>query len=250
VQVFEADIDTPALDHLRSAGVAWARTRALWKLIEPERRSPPRYDWSATDRLFSHTTAAGFRNVAGVYANPPWAAETECGPVYPEALEGYAAFWSALVERYDGDGTDDAPGSTVVRYWQVSNEVDFDPTVVSYESDYGGCFGDDPARYVEQLIAAYRAAKSADESAQIGFGPVAYDRFTAESVPAGWRAAPGPLVYDFTLRAPGSSVSHPCRRYTASMLRLRRSAQLQRQRRLLGEPAASRAGRQSSPVPS
>ncbi len=201
VQLFEADVDTPALEHLRGAGVAWARVRALWKLVEPERRTPPRHDWTVTDRMFAATTAAGFRNVAVVYANPPWLTERECLPVPPGDLGRYAALWGALVERYDGDGDGDAPGGGVVRHWQVSNEVDFDPTATSDEGDYGGCFGHDPAAYAEQLVVAYRAAKAADPGAQVGFGPVAYDRFTPGSAPEGWSAPPGPFVHDFTQRA-------------------------------------------------
>ncbi len=201
VQLFEADVETPALDHLRNAGIAWARARALWKAIEPEHQVPPRYDWQMSDRLLGATTAAGFRNVVVVYANPPWAADSECGPVRPERMADYAAFWSALVERYDGDGEADAPEGAVAHIWQVSNEVDFDPTAVSAEADYGGCFGNDPAAYAEQLAVAYRAIKAADPGAQVGFGPVAYDRFTVASAPPGWTGSPGPFVHDFTQRA-------------------------------------------------
>ncbi len=198
VQLFEDDVTTPALEHLREAGVAWARVRALWKLIEPR---PGAYDWTVTDRLFGDAAASGFRMVAVVYANPDWVTEAECRPVPPEHMERYAALWQALVERYDGDGKDDAPEGTVLRYWQVSNEPDFDPRQAGGEGDYGGCFGDDPARYAAQLAAAYRAAKAADPAAQLGFGPVAWDRFTADSMPPGWTAPPGPYAHDFTQRA-------------------------------------------------
>ena len=202
VQIFEDDVTTDAFEQLRGAGVSWARGRALWKLIEPERYDPPQYDWSVTDWLFGDATAAGFRTVASVYANPSWAAPRECGPVSEGENERHAALWSSLVERYDGDGFDDAPNGATVGWWQVGNEVDFDPEVgdVSGEGDYGGCFGDDPAAYARHLTTAYRAAKSADPSARIGFGPVAWDRFTAETMPPGWTAPAGPYAQDFTQR--------------------------------------------------
>ena len=38
------------------------------------------------------------------------------------------------------------------------------------------------------LVVAYRAAKAADAAGQVGFGPVAWDRFTADSMPPGWTA--------------------------------------------------------------
>lgn len=198
VQLFEDDVTTPALEHLRQAGVAWARVRALWKLVEAK---PGQRDWTVTDRLFGDAAAAGFRMVAVVYANPSWVSEQECRPVPPEHEARYQAFWQELVERYDGDGKEDAPGGTEVHYWQVSNEPDFDPTAAGEEGDYGGCFGDAPERYAAQLVLAYRGAKAADPTAKVGFGPIAWDRFSAETQPPGWTAPPGPYVHDFTQRA-------------------------------------------------
>ncbi len=200
VQLFEGDVATSAVDQIRGAGATWARVRALWKAIEPQRRATARYEWAMTDALLGAATAAGFRSVAAVYANPSWVTERECRPVPPQHLERYGALWRALVERYDGDGQDDAPNGAVVHYWQVSNEADLDPNAPGGEEDYGGCAGDDPAAYGEMLATAFRAAKAADPAVQVGFGPVAYDRFTAESAPPGWTAEPGPFVYDFTQR--------------------------------------------------
>ncbi len=203
VQIFEDDVTTPALEHLRAAGISWARGRALWKLIEAEQHDPPRYDWSVTDWLFGDATAAGFRVIASVYANPDWVSTRECLPVDPQFLERYAALWTALVERYDGDGLDDAPNGATVGWWQVGNESDFDPNAGDAlgEGDYGSCFGHSPAAYAEQLVTAFRAARVADDGVRIGFGPVAWDRFTEQTMPPGWTAPAGPYVRDFTQRA-------------------------------------------------
>lgn len=195
VQVFEADVETDAIERIAATGAGLARTRALWKLIEA---TPGRYDWSVTDWLFGDTTAAGLQNLAAVYANPPWAAETECGPVSEEHLEAYAALWTALVERYDGDGVDDAPNGARVRAWQVSNEADFAPSAADGEGDYGGCFGDDPAAYARHYQIAREAARAADPRAMVGFGPVAWDRFAERDEPPLWRGPSGPYVYHFT----------------------------------------------------
>jgi len=198
VQIFEDDTTTDAIDRVRGAGATWARTRALWKLVEPQ---PGQYDWTVTDALFGDATAAGLRNLAAVYANPPWAADTECGPPSAAGRARWAALWTALVERYDGDGMGDAPSGGVVRWWQVGNEVDFDPAAAGAEGDYGSCLGGQPEVYAALLLEARAAAKAADPEVMIGFGPVAWDRFTAESAPDGWTAPPGPYAYDFTERA-------------------------------------------------
>lgn len=206
VQVFEVDVETDAIARIADAGATLARTRALWKLIEPE---PGRYDWTVTDRLFGDVTAAGLDNLAAVYANPPWAAETECGPVAEAHMDAYAALWTALVERYDGDGVDDAPNGARVRAWQVSNEVDFAPSAAEGEGDYGGCFGDDPAAYARHYRRAREAARAADPEARVGFGPVAWDRFAEGPVPPEWQGPAGPYAYDFTREALSALVSQP-----------------------------------------
>lgn len=198
VQVFEDDTTTDAILRIRAAGATWARTRALWKLVEPE---PGRYDWTVTDALFGDATAAGLRNLAAVYANPAWAGPTECGPPGPDGRARWTALWTALAERYDGDGQGDAPSGGVVRWWQVGNEVDFDAASAGAEGDYGSCFGDRPEAYAELLAEARAAVRAADPGARVGFGPVAWDRFTAATAPAGWTAPPGPYAYDFTERA-------------------------------------------------
>ena len=195
--LFEADVDGPAPEMLREAGATWAKTRVLWKLVQADSAFPARYDWSASDHLVGESAAAGLRNLTVVYANPRWVTERECLPVPAEYLRRYGDFFRAMVERYDGDGVDDAPNGATVNYWQISNEVDFDPTAESGEGDYGGCAGNDPTAYAEQLVTAYRAAKLADPEAQVGVSPMAFDRFTAASAPPGWSAPPGPFVYGY-----------------------------------------------------
>ena len=50
-------------------------------------------------------------------------------------------------------------------------------------------------------MVAWRAARSADPGARIGFGPVAYDRFTPSSAPTGWSLPAGPYNHSFTRQA-------------------------------------------------
>jgi len=78
----------------------------------------------------------------------------------PRDLEGYRSYVRAVVERYDGDGKDDAPGSPVVRYWQVENEPNLGRRVGT------------PEQYAALLRHTYRAARQADPRCKIVIGGV------------------------------------------------------------------------------
>lgn len=193
VQAFEADFTALSRGLADQAGAGWLRTRALWSAIEPTDSSPRKREWGMSDSMVSLASARGLRPVVVVYTAPAWAASRGCGPVDRVPLARYQEFIQALVERYDGDGQDDAPGSPVVRYWEIGNEPDLAESQRGTE-DYGSCFGDEPAAYADQLRAAWLGARAADAQARLIFGPVAYDRFY--NAPAGFSPT-GPFNYDF-----------------------------------------------------
>lgn len=72
----------------------------------------------------------------------------------PVDLDAYAAFVTKAVERYDGDGIDDAPGSPRVKYWQLENEPD-------------GTWKDGPQNFAVLVKTTYRAMKQADPDAKL-----------------------------------------------------------------------------------
>ncbi len=194
---FEAFLNE-LLDRLTEVGVAWLRVPVLWYAIEPLDASPPQRDWSFADLTLGTVSRRGLSVMAVVYGHPSWAASRSCGPIDRVPISRYGEFMAALVERYDGDGLDDAPGSPVVRYWEIGNEPDFAPSRAQGESDYGSCFGDagGPAAYAEYLREASLAVHAADPGAQVVFGAVAYDRFY--NLPGWYRAAHrGPFRYGF-----------------------------------------------------
>jgi hypothetical protein len=80
----------------------------------------------------------------------------------------------AAVERYDGDGTDDAPAGLVVKYWEFYNEPD------AGSSPSGGGWGEYGTRYADMLKAVYPVVKAADSEAQVVIGGLAYDFFTED----------------------------------------------------------------------
>jgi hypothetical protein len=81
-------------------------------------------------------------------------------------------FMGAAVERYDGDGFNDAPGSPVVRYWEIYNEPDGTDEWHARLGGYG-FFGEQGDVYANHLSALYPVVKAASLKAQVVFGGVA-----------------------------------------------------------------------------
>jgi len=191
LQVFEGDVGAIAAGRLNDAGATWGRTRALWRSIEPVDGGPR--DWMISDVMISALSARSITAMVSIYAWPSWAASTACGPIDRVPLARYQAFVQDVVERYDGDGVDDAPGSPRAAYWEVGNEPDFAPSAApAGEGDYGSCFGDDPGAYAELLVATHDGVAAADPTARVLFGGVAHDRFADR--PGG---TSGPFRYAF-----------------------------------------------------
>ena len=84
----------------------------------------------------------------------------------------WARFVHRTVERYDGDGVDDAPGSPRIAAWEMWNEPDFPCGVVP---DFpSGFWNGTPAQYYRLLQVGYLAAKAADPEAVVLLGGQAY----------------------------------------------------------------------------
>ena len=184
VQVFEADLEAIRHGRLDGAGASWVRARVLWAAVEPRDTDPPTRNWTMSDAVVGAAAQRGLKIVLNVYHNPDWAASTVCGPVDRVPLERFEAFVRDVVERYDGDGVNDAPGSPRVDHYEFYNEPDFDrearaahPEFGDPVDGYGGCFGPQAGAYADVLRTAHRATKSVDPSAGVVFGAVAYDRF-------------------------------------------------------------------------
>jgi hypothetical protein len=181
VQLFENNLQTAVLNGAAAAGARFARLRVLWSYVEPENTSPPTYYWSGPDEAVAKLVQHGLVGVLNLYGNPGWAATTSCGPVDRVPVSRFGDFVNAVVERYDGDGAGDASGSPRIAYWEISNEADFDLDHAGGEKDYGSCFGGEPAAFGAYMRAAYLGAKSADPTAVVLLGGVAYDRFYNKS---------------------------------------------------------------------
>lgn len=197
MQVFGDEIVPAVLNEMSYGRGRFARVPVGWRFIEAVNLSPPFYQWSGLDGALRSLSDGGYSPIATVYENPPWAATTGCGPVDRVPLARFQQFMQALVERYDRDGQSDGPGSPRVRHWEIGNEPDFDRERAAGAEDHGSCFGGaGAAAYGEYLRAAYLGAKSADPSAIVLFGGLAYDRFYNKP---GY-TNPGPFDYTFLRR--------------------------------------------------
>ncbi len=100
----------------------------VWDADEPEKG---RYNWLRIDKSISLFYKHNINMVVTILCFNKWDQGTKTLkdpgiPVtkLPKHLKEYQSFLSRVIERYDGDGIDDAPGSPVVHYWQIENEPD------------------------------------------------------------------------------------------------------------------------------
>ena len=162
----------PYYKDLIASSASWVRVYINWAIIEPVQTSPATYQWDSAD-LALGAARDGCLNMLAVIVGPPSFAylnpPTYSDVVNPSKFGDFAAFVQALVERYDGDGNADAPGSPIVRNWELFNEPD------SLSAPNADQWGDHGAEYAAMLAAAYPAIKAADPQAKVVFGGIAYD---------------------------------------------------------------------------
>ncbi|GAB4111533.1 MAG: beta-galactosidase [Roseiflexaceae bacterium] len=153
----------------RSAGVAWAREELSWANIEPGKQD---WNWPYFDKRIGQLANAGYGIIGMLLTTPEWARVPDCkarakaaGALEywcpPANPRDYADYVWTMVERYDGDGTFDAPGSPRIAAWQIWNEPSAPLTWPGSAAEYG-----------TMLVMAYQAAKSADPSAIVTLGGV------------------------------------------------------------------------------
>ncbi|MBK8047991.1 MAG: hypothetical protein IPK16_13160 [Anaerolineales bacterium] len=177
----------PYYKDMMDSGASWVRVDLSWAETEPTNTTPKDYEWSHADKVVTLAVEQCIPIVLTVGTNPSWAADQVAGPLKVSNAE-MAQFVGALVERYDGDGIDDAPGAPRVFDFEFYNEPDQGP-VGTYER--WGLYG---AQYAAMLKAVYPAVKAANPKAQVIFGGLAYDFFTDQSEDP---ANNGPFVRKF-----------------------------------------------------
>lgn len=187
VQMY-GDLTLPSagLTHTQDARVWWVRWPMAWSTVEPVDTTPENYNFDYYDRSILRATQQGLHLIVTVLNNPSWSATYANGPIDKVDIGEFVEFIGTVVERYDGDGWMDAPGSPVVDYWEFYNEPDAgDPLRAEYGASYWGHFGKE---YARMLCAVYPVIKKANPRAQVVLGGLAYDWFEDQG---------GPFVREF-----------------------------------------------------
>lgn len=131
----------------------------IWDLIETQKGV---YDWTASDLVLTAGYGTGTKLFVGVGAQNRLEGTTVPGPCQlPKDMNWYLDFLKKAVERYDGDGVDDAPGSPRIDVVQIGNEVD------------GAHFWQDtPQNYALLLKESYKAIKSVAPNIKVAMAGV------------------------------------------------------------------------------
>ncbi|HMX75819.1 MAG TPA: glycosyl hydrolase [Anaerolineales bacterium] len=176
-----------------------------WGLLEPQQGE---YHFELSDAIVNEVHAQGLEYVGVVMPFAGWdlaangAADEICTHFFQEDypylayegamgryadLDAFVTFLGKLVERYDGDGMDDAPGlQRGVKYWQLHNEP---------EGENCGQFRNDPEAFVEFMQRGYEAVHAACEDCQVMNGGAA--------IPL-WKNAPGSEFWSQYVQAGGA----------------------------------------------
>ncbi|MEW5995901.1 MAG: cellulase family glycosylhydrolase, partial [Candidatus Zixiibacteriota bacterium] len=132
-----------------------------WEDIEKNKGT---YDWTVPDRFVRVVQEQGIQLLVLVHPYAAWDQPTKNNFNYnkPNDMDSFKTFITAMVERYDNDGTSDMTGLKYpIKYYEIGNEPE------------GPSFGDSPGTYndfMDTVKAAYDAAKAAYPSVKIVIG--------------------------------------------------------------------------------
>ena len=160
------------LREVKESGATWVRAQIEWGAVEPTNRDPSQFLWAQADAATAGARDGCVHLILTMANNAPWAATNVGGPIDKVGVDELAQFMAAVVERYDGDGVADAPGSPVVTYFEMYNEPDSGPI------PGGEGWGTHGAAYADMLKVVYPAIKAANPNAKLVFGGIGHDGFT------------------------------------------------------------------------
>jgi hypothetical protein len=163
---------------LSQANAGWIRIPVPWSQMAPVQVPIEQYNWSVSDSIVRTANEANIQLLYTISQQPNWISDHPMGPPRPTAMADVVAFVRALVERYDGDGVGDAPGSPIVRSFELYNEPDN-----TSQSLYTAPWGYRAGEYAALLKLLYPVVKSASPQAQLVVGGLAHDWFLEDGGP-------------------------------------------------------------------
>ncbi|WP_333691870.1 cellulase family glycosylhydrolase [Chloroflexus sp.] len=159
----------------------WVRLNTIsWREAQPTPDSP--INWNAPsfqqfEQEAQAASALGLQAMAIIDDHPSWATGNSskiCAAILDEYHDEFAAFVQAVVARY-------SQSPYFVRYWELGNEPDVDPSLLSGTEPFG-CWGDKNdeyyggERYGRMLRVVTPAIRTADPGAKVIFGGLLMDR--------------------------------------------------------------------------
>jgi hypothetical protein len=166
--------------YILESNASWLRVPVEWHSAEPNDATPAVYTWGPIDSLLAaaRPDTADMNIVATIDVAPTWVTSAASGPIPVQYLDDFADFVGAIVERFDGDGFADAPGSPVVLYWEFYNEPDNNSDIQGNPNYTPPThWGDHGAAYANMLMTVYPVIKAANPQAKVVLGGLAMDWF-------------------------------------------------------------------------
>ncbi len=169
-----------SLGLIAQAGIGWVRLNWAWKDLQPQ-QGP--FDYAHLDAVAQIATAHHIQVLPILMAVPAWSSTApdelkaqrgNLSPVdryRPKNMADWLQYVREVVERYDSDGLDDAPGSPRIAYWEVWNE----PNIPEFWPPTPNA-----AEYLTLLKATYQAIKATDPTAKVVLGGLANAGFNAD----------------------------------------------------------------------
>lgn len=177
VQFYQPLHSHKALTLTAEGGAGWIRYPLRWRHIEPENTTPESYNWSGNDQALLAARESNLDLILTITEQPEWAAPQSMGVPYDRSE--LAEFLKAAVERFDGDGHQDAPGNPVVLYYELYNEPD-----MTIESVMGSApWGYKGDQYASLMAYLYPVLKEANPKAKLVVGGLASDGFDTNGGP-------------------------------------------------------------------
>jgi endo-1,4-beta-mannosidase len=163
-----------SLGMMADTGIGWVRVNWAWKDMQPQEGGS--FDYTHLDDVARIAAEHGIQVLPILIAIPEWSSTApdalkaqrgSLSPVdvyRPKDFQDWLHYVQNVVERYDGDGVDDAPGSPRMNYWEVWNE----PNIAQFWPP-----APDAAEYLALLKATYQTIKAADPTAKVVLGGLA-----------------------------------------------------------------------------